>query len=266
MLKNKKSTLSKILFIIICVIGFALIAIYIIPRIIVMFAVGPSLVYQIKESQGCYPSVRELGDAFWSYNDPEIDIELITIDGEILGEISTKESSFAVKGKFLYSTMYLYCSHQNNTQENLFDYSQHTIIEADYAYVEGEIVCSNLKTDLSHLDFSKDFTLKKEKNIDKKSSEVWQCDETNIQLWSYSEIDEYYTVEFLEKNEEFQLIKLWDNYYELTFSPGGYVVYVSMQNQDGKISLEIVSTYINKKRTFELYMPDEIKTLTFVQS
>ena len=57
-------------------------------------------------------------------------------------------------------------------------------------------------------------------------------------------------------------MKRYDNYYELTFSPYGYVVYFIMHNQDGKMSFEIVSTYIDESRTYEQYIPNEIKTLT----
>ena len=263
MLKTKNKILFITLCVIVAVLIAALIAIYVVPGAIVMFSFIPSLEYSIKSSQGRYPSALELGDAIWTYNDSEIKIELITINGNILGEISTAEASYDVQGKTLYAEMYLYCSHSEEPQKNNFEHSQHTIFSANYEYVDGKIFFSNLKTDLNHFDFSKDFTLERKKNIEKESSETWKCAELDIQLLSYSEINEYYQVKFWEKNKEYDLIKIYDNYYELTFSPYGYIVYFSMKNEDGKISLEIVGKCIDEKRTFETYIPDEIKTLTF---
>ena len=261
-MKSRKNILGKILIITVCLISFVLVASYIIPSVIVIFGMAPSLEHVINDKKGFYPSADELGDAVWGYKDSEINVELITIDGKIVGEITTAESTYTVRGNFLYAGMYLSCMHQNDFNEDSSLYS-HTIIEAEYKYVDGKIACSDLKTDSNHLDYSKDFTLTKEKNIEKNSQEKWQCEEINIQLFSYPEIDEYYVVEFSEKNEKFQLMKRYENYYELTFSPCGYVVCFIMHNQDGKMSFEIVSTYIDESRTYEQYIPNEIKTLTF---
>lgn len=247
----------------------ALVAIYIIPGAIVIFGFIPSWEYQIKNSQGRYPGERGLGDAVWTYNDSEIDIELITIDGRIFGEINTEEVSFTIQGKFLYNDMYLYCNHQDNPVEAVWESSQHTIVEANYEYVDGKIECSNLKTDLSHFDFSKDFALTKEKNIDKNLFEEWKCEEMKFQIITYTEIDEYILVKFPEKNKKFQLVKLQDNYYELIFSPAVYSAYGFLERQDEKMVFNIVRTYINKgivdDMVDEQYIPDDVKTLNFVK-
>jgi hypothetical protein len=225
----------------------------------------PSLEYTIKSSKGYYPTVKELGDAFWIYNDSEIDIELITIDGKIFGEITTQERTFPIKGKFLYSDMYLYCTHQENPQDVNWVYPEHTIVETYYEYVDGKIMCSNVKTDSKHLAFSKDFTLTKKKNIDKNLFEEWRCEELNFQLITYAEIEEYSLVKLVGKNKPFQLTKIYDNYYELLFTSVDYSVYGCLEKQDKKIVFNIIYTNINENRIDEKYIPDDIKTLTFVK-
>ncbi len=260
-MKNKKSIFSKILIAIVCIFVAVLFIVYVIPGAIVTIMMTPSLKYSINQKKGLYPSAKELGNAVWEYNASEINIELITIDGNILGEISTKEKTFTIKGKFLYNYMYLYCSHQEDSQEIIWKYCEHTVVETTYEYENEIITCSNVKTDSDHFDFSKDFTLTKKKGIDKSHYQKWKCEEADFQLITYDELNNYAIIE--RNSEKYKLTKEFDNCFSLTLN-GSYKIYGIFEKTD-KIVFTIIGKNAISNIPAELQFLEDLNVLTFYQ-
>jgi hypothetical protein len=242
--------------------------VYIVPAVIVTIAFIPPLEYQIKNSQGRYPTVRELGASVWVSESS--DVRLTMLDGYMNVEISSNGIKHNIRG-YLFKSEIGFC-------DTLIDEASKNHIDkevylAEFEYYKGEIKVSNGRNLCDDFSLPSEFTLKREKDLDINLVQKYQCKEVNMYLDFCEETDFYAEGKLCDVEDvEITLEKRKGNYYFLWVDTKReeYVFVGTLKKVENGYSFEVlfVEEYLSEgvniyNGPLASYFSEEVKTLTF---
>lgn len=239
----------------------------------------PSLKYQIMENFGYYPNQYEFPNTKWECR--EIDMHFCVLDyGEntLIGEYCNDGKTYRVVGSFWFGTLdfgfYDSSSEDKTKASRPFD-SEKTVaaVYMDYIYKDGVIQCTvggwqNFDSEVKTL------TFEMAGEIGQEPEYRWRCDELDIYMDSFSDIDSYFKGKAVINGKTcgIQAFKITnDGYYRFTVKNEDLednlrgtsnLVNMYLDVQEDVIIAKVADDYLSDPQKYE-YWNCDITTLTF---
>lgn len=269
---------------------------YLVCSMVLIFAIaslcgcGPSRKYWKMKEEGYYPTAKDFPSTRWVCREADMYFDMLEYDEDYwVGEYTVADKTYRVIARTEFSTLdFQFISSTNVSTSKYSDDSGSAFVNCetvdfgkiitDYVYEDGIITCE-IKNDSSDVWNYKGntITFEKEKKIAQEKNERWYCQEIDMYLESYNDIDGYYKGVMTIDNKKcgIQAFEIGnDNYYMFSLENGvinnlregtsSALVCMFFEYEDGKIIGKITDKHISNSETYH-YWTYKGTTLTFTR-